>query len=223
MKHYIKIFLLSFVLILLIGPAASTAFMIDLTTPTGDSTMPVMTYATVTGQVDGTDSSLFHFNFSLAPDLSSSLTVGRNFGFDQIAFNTDLPLTEDMFVNFNPEIWNVNIPQNGNVAGFGFFSVGLTDPSNNTRLSSLSFDIDYTGSLSESDFLIDSTGQAGNGNGMFAMHIGGFEYTDALGDQRSVWVRDGDGDTPPVPEPATMILMGVSLLSVAAYMRRIIS
>jgi hypothetical protein len=210
MKQHIKTFLLSFVLIFLVGPAASMAFMVDLTTPNSDSGMPLMTYGTVTGVVDGSDSSIFHFTFELDPNLSTTLNGGANFGIDKVAFNTDLSLTDGMFVNFNPTTWNISYDKNAD--GFGLFSALLTDPGD--RISSLSFDIDYTGPLSEDDFLFASTGAGASGSGMFAMHIGGFGYG-----QGSVWVRDGE--TPPVPEPATMVLMGVSLLSVAGYMRKI--
>ncbi len=195
-------------LFLSLAVGSALGFSVDLTYP-NESGMPVMTYATVSGTVDASDSSLFHFKVDLDPGLFSLLNGGDNFGLDKFFFNTNLSLTSDMFINIDPNTWSVNFINN-NVAGFGVFDISLTDPG--TRSTYLYFDIDYTSAVSDANFFILSDGVADNGAGHFAAHIGGFDY----GEFGSIYVRDGAA---PVPEPGTLLLLGTGILGLALYRR----
>ena len=207
LNHAKTIFAASLVLLFLAAGSA-LGFMAELTYP-NEPGMPVMTYATVSGEVDSGDSSLFHFRVDLDPGLYSLLNGGDNFGLDKFFFNTDLNLTQSMFINLDPNTWGVNFINNS-VAGFGMFDVSLTDPG--TRSEYLYFDIDFTSAVTEANFFILSEGIADNGNGHFAAHIGGFDY----GEFGSIQVRDGAA---PVPEPGTILLLGTGMLGLALYRR----
>ncbi|MGE4578131.1 MAG: PEP-CTERM sorting domain-containing protein [Desulfuromonadales bacterium] len=203
-----KILLTTLLAMILTGSSA-LAFVVDLTTP-NEPGMPVMTYATVSGYVDAVDSSIFHFEVNLASELGNYLNSGKNFGLDKFYFNTDLSLTEGMFLNLDPDTWNVSFIKQ--TAGFGVFDLELTDPGK--RTPSLSFDIDYMNAVTEANFFLLSADPAGNGNGHFAAHIAGFSY----GEFGSIYVRDGE-TPPPVPEPGTLLLLGSGILGLALYRR----
>ncbi len=200
--------LISFLFVLSSAVGTASAFVVDLTYP-NEGGMPIMVYGTVTGTVDSSDTSLFHFSIDLAPGLSTALSGGRNFGMDKFYFNTDLDLTEEMFSNWDPQTWTPSFDKS--VAGFGLFDLRLTDPGD--RVLHLSFDIDYISAISESNFYLLSEGNAGNGNGHFAAHIGGFDYQ-GFG---SIQVRDG---ATPIPEPGTLLLLSGALICLALIKRK---
>ncbi len=163
MKNLTKLFLIVCISFIVWNGDAS-AFVVDLTYP-NVSGMPTMTYATVTGTVDSSDNTIFHFTVNLATDLGF-LNQGDNFGMDKFFFNTDLGLTSANFINL-PSLWNIRFNQNAD--GFGSFIIEVAG-GGNSRVPSLSFDIDYSNALTESNFYVLSTGTAGSGHGHFA-HI----------------------------------------------------
>jgi hypothetical protein len=156
---------------------------------------------------------LFHFRVDLAPGLISTLNGnGVHFGMDEFFFNTNLTLTSGMFKNWDPEIWGLSF--NKNADGFGNFDIKLADPTRSVRETHLYFDVDYTSAVTEANFFILSDDPAGNGNGHFAAHIAGFGYN-CIG---STFVRDGD--TPTVPEPGAVLLLGAGLAGLGFYNRK---
>ena len=206
----IRTIIAAFFVTLFLGAGIAGAFSVDLTYPNETGLPPNTTYATVNGTVDLGDPSIFHFDIKLPDTLSGSLGGGKNFGMDQFFFNTDLSfLNGGMFKNWDPSTWKIST--NTNADGFGVFDLKLTDPGK--RTDHLLFDIDYIKDVTDADFFILSDSPAGHGKGHFAAHIGGFnKYVPG-----STFVRDEEN---PIPEPGTMVLLGISLLTVAGYMRR---
>lgn len=197
------------IVILICVPASVFAFMVDLNYSKDFSISPDP-FATVTGYVDSSDNSLFHFQVELDSDLSTTLVGGDNFGMEKFFFNTDLTLTESMFTFINPNDWDIQT--NKTASGYGQFSI-LAKGDGNSRTENLLFDIDYGSALTEANFLFLSTGNADLGAGQFAAHIGGFDYQ-GFG---STQVRDGAA---PVPEPSTLLLLGTGILGLAWYDRK---
>ncbi len=208
----IRTIIAAFFAALLLGAGIASAFSVDLTFPNAAG-MPVMTYATVNGSL--TDVHTFHFNINLAPGLSNDLGGGGNFGMDHFAFNTDL-LGQISISNLDPTMWTIQL--NKNMDGFGTYDIrmlhGQQGQPRPPRTDYLYFDVLAPNvNLTENNFFILSDSPADNGQGHFAAHIGGFNnYVPG-----STFVRDEEN---PIPEPGTMILLGISLLTAAGFMRK---
>ena len=210
-----KNFFLILFLAILLGPTTLYAFSIDLTT-SKDIGFPVITYGTVNGFVDDSDNSIFHFEISLSSNLKTILNGGDNFRFDKFYFNSDLNLTNDMFKNILPDDWSLTDLSKStfNVNEFGNFVVEMM--STGSATTTLKFDIDYTSTVTEGNFLVLSTSKNQNKDlSNFAAHIGGFSYNG----YESTYVRDGE--IPTVPEPSTLILLGGGLIGLAFLRRRL--
>jgi hypothetical protein len=199
---------------LMFGPISAFAFSIDLNYSKDFSISG--SFATVSGWVDSSDTSKFHFQVDLDSGLNSTLVGGDNFGMDKFFFNTDLTLTAGMFTFVDPEDWEVKFDK---VASeYGKFSI-LAKGTGDSRTQSLNFYIDYSAVLTESNFLLLSllSSEDTGGAGHFAAHIGGFDYSDSH--IESTFVRDGSPEVP-VPEPATFLLLGSGLLCLGWYSRK---
>ncbi len=207
MKKYPAKLIVALILVLLTSPSAfGFSYDLNFTNVPG---LPDITYAAVTGAVDGTNNHLFHFSVGLAPDLKTRLSGGNNFGMDKFFFNTDLPRSGLKFQDWDPATWSV--VYNKSAGGFGKFDILLKDPGQ--RILQLSFDVLYTSAVTEADFNILSDDPAGNGHGRFAAHIGGFDY----GCTSSTFVRDGEQ---PVPEPSSILLISAGIVALGIFRKR---
>ncbi len=170
------------------------------------STLPDGTdYLKVTLDDDGV---LGDINFTvetLAP--LSSLAVNK-FGIDQFGFNTDITLISSNITNA-PSNWS--LLGSGNMDGFGGFSFREDTNGANNRIDPLTFSITGITGDTFADYVGSSSGNAGEGNALFAAHVAGFD--------------DGNGNTSgffaaPVPVPAAVWLFGSGLLGLAGVARR---
>lgn len=185
--------------------AASVAYYLDQsntsTLPDGTDYLKVTISdsTTVTGDID--------FVVEALAPLTSIQTSG--FGIDQFGFNTNNTLTGSNFVL--PTNWTY--AGSGNMDGFGLFNLKADTNGAGNRLTTLHFSITGIAGDQVSDYVMLSSGNAGQGNTFFAAHVAGF---DAGGGVTSAYFA---GSTP-VPLPAAAWLFGSGLLGLLGAARR---
>jgi MYXO-CTERM domain-containing protein len=144
-------------------------------------------------------------------------SVGNNFGFHTVGFNTDLTLQPSQFTL--PTGWKLD--SNANLSSFGVFSWKVTTTNHVAPVETIV--ISGLGSNATLDhFLVPSVG--GN-SAFFAGHIIDFSVSQC-GTTTSQWV--GGSDPPPscpppeAPEPSTLAMGAIGLvgLAVARLVRR---
>lgn len=238
MKNVLQIFTAAIIVYLLIGTGVSSAFMIDLDVP-NRSALNGLNFATVKGTLSG-DAKTMSFSVmvdpGLYPALGGSGPMPSNFGMDAFFFTTDL-VTRDgkgritgldpnlSLVGSDPSGWRIK-KLGKNVSKFGTFAIGLKNSGRHHRNSTahlLGFDAVWNGpgTLSDSNFLIPLNGST-DGSNIFATHIRfGCKIKQANDGIGSIFATNGPGDDSRVPEPGTMVLLGISLITVAGYIRRI--
>ena len=126
--------------------------------------------------------------------------TGDNFGIDKFYFNTNLDLTEDDFdIDGGGKVSGLK-----NVAYFGRFNYELKIQ---PRVDPLLFTIEFQ-EISIENFI------ANDQDYTFAAHIADFTFPDS--GEESAFFADGA----PVPEPATMLLLGAGLIGIAGVGRK---
>jgi len=170
-------------------------------------------YGTVTIS-DGADASNAEYvDFSVEIIGSEFAPFGDNFGMDSFYFNASdsVTVTEANIIDIDPASWDINFNKNAG-GGYGFFDI-QSKGDGGSRTLNLSFSIANIIGDTIADYSLP--GEEGY---WFAAHVGGFGEDGELSSK--IAGRGGlRTDTPPVPVPAAVWLMG-SALGALGFSRR---
>lgn len=142
--------------------------------------------------------------------------------FDPFLKLFELTITENLISSEQSANLILYGPNYTNIAGGGWFDIGFLFPDSNSQdrfeVGDVSvWDFTLTGAMAEffdaDSFNFFSTPSGGNGTYLTAAHVGGIGDTDGSG-----WI--GPSDSVSVPEPSTMLLLGVGLIGLAGIGRK---
>ena len=160
-----------------------------------------------------------NFSIDILPALSQYSGGSSQFGLDSFGFNTTGGANAITTANFSalPNKWSVQTNSSQN--GFGKFELVPQANGANNRVTELTFSLEPVSSGGAStidqnlfDYLVLSSGTAGEGNQFFAAHAAGFTISG------SPVTSAFFGGTTPVPLPATgwLLLSGLAALACSA-------
>ena len=184
-----------------LGPAPALAASVSYTLDQSNVNAAPYTDGTNFVQASIADNPNGNIDFTVQTLPALSGNAGANYGIDSFGFNTLLSLTAANFLNL-PVGWGVQSTMN--MGGFGNF-VQVANGTGSTRVDPLTFSIGGISGDTPTDYVMPSTGNAGEGNTDFAAHVAGLNTQPT-----SVFV----GGSTPVPEADvwSMMLVGLGLL-----------
>lgn len=164
------------------------------------------------GKITLTDMSVLTVKFEVDPYENSFSGVGSNFGIQGFAFNFDNKGRDGNLLSFsNPSGWSGEYDED-NITGYGPYDKFDLEVKGNgsNRQNPLVFFV-----TSPSDFTIsihDFNMEESTNDYLFAGHIAGFTEGTLTSAKFAV--------PAPVPEPATMLLVGSGLIGLVGYGRK---
>ena len=215
--------LLATLVLLVIVEANAFATTINYTFDQNNSGLTGGPWATI-ALTDTTYNGLDAVQVVVTPLASSFTSVGTNFGLQDFYFNQntgDSNFANDVKVVFaQPLTWNSSYSAgstNGGVGPYGKFEL-LNSGKGSNRANPLDFYLVASAAsglnLTASEFAVTSP----NTDYIFAGHIADFTVTGANGVNSAQFASSGV--PAPVPEPGTMMLLGVGFFGLAVYGKR---
>ena len=201
--HKLALSLAMFVVVVLGSAAATKADQVIINTPNSGLSGTPGPYATVTYVLNGSN---IDVTVTMFPGFEAFGEGNGNngiFGFNIVGSTTGLSVT-----NLSPGLLSANLG-GGQMDGFGNFEVTLSCCNPSNAISSFSFTVSRTGGFSSASQLFEANSSGAH----FAIHI-------APTNGNPTGFAADTGTPNEVPEPASMLLLGSGLVTLAAGLRK---